>query len=310
MSDRGYHGNGSPTQTASMQQTTNIPTSDLGPQNVTQTNDHQSPQDVPMTEEPNIGANISQGTDRSDPNVVQSSQVSETNRAYLSTPPTPAESAMDAVSSQDPITNGTKAHDSNVIVASVMDENSMDDTSQDEPSAGDQPVVFEDELKGQTMYRTMQLLKSKVDEISVLKQAGDREKVEEIYRKEMVPHMLRLRGSHREEIDSLQDRAKKIQGINEQLMRLYRQCDCVEYQVARMGSLLINPEDIPKLDHETRLKLLDEELAKRKELQKKYGELERETRQIEELCSSTGSMVEDLKPYIRQLIDKVPRRSN
>lgn len=70
-------------------------------------------------------------------------------------------------------------------------------------------------------------------------------------------------------------------------------------------SIEFDAEQVALLDHQKRLSLLDEEEQKRKALQDRLADVSKETSEIEVLCHASETELNRIKPFIRQLVDKV-----
>lgn len=165
--------------------------------------------------------------------------------------------------------------------------------------------ILNNDHQEHTLKSTLQFLKDKVDEISLLKESGDKSHVEEVYKNELVPHLIRVRRLNRIERDNLESKYNKIKDLNKELLKLEQSCNCLKFEAACSRSGLDSSEDLINIDDNS-AQLLDQEEERRRVYQEKKFKLEEETNAIEELFTSTASMVEDWKPSIKQLLDKVP----
>lgn len=178
-------------------------------------------------------------------------------------------------------------------------------------------------------------LKSGYDKIVALKKTPgySQEELQEVYKTDILPYLLQLRHQNRKEKDELEEKSSKIKELYEQLRDLQQMCDslsfmasCLESQAAILDgepanksttTHIVDIKDsnttndsfdlnaVSKLDHETRMQLLDEEEKKRKELQTKLIEINAETKIFELTCSQTTSHLNEVKPHIKLLLEKV-----
>lgn len=201
-------------------------------------------------------------------------------------------------------------------------------------------------------------LKPGVEKILALKQNSEEdssERVQEIYRNEILPTLLQLRLQNRIEKDLLEERSKKVKELNHKLIDLQESCDsisfltsCLNADVEQMKlgvtskvitrpsiAGLLNPQTnglsstgttqssdesaymdaddavdvfdikvVEKFDHDMRMRLLDEEELRRKDLQERLKESSKETKAIEATCSQGAIKLDQVKPYIKQLLEK------
>lgn len=169
------------------------------------------------------------------------------------------------------------------------------------------------------MNDALQFIKTKVDEVVKLKQIpGNMEQIKELYKTELIPHMLTLRRLNRIEKNNMESNNKRVKELNQKLVSLHQECDCLTFEASCLGFEVssvrptkntiedgIEPEMNGKPDHSTRMKLLEEEEIRRKELKDVLARLVEETKEIESLCSSSTTQIDQVKPYIRQLLEKV-----
>ena len=66
-----------------------------------------------------------------------------------------------------------------------------------------------------------------------------------------------------------------------------------------------DPEIVARLDHSARMRRVEEEEVKRKSLIKRLAQLEEETKNIEVSCLQSTNSLNQVKPYIKQLLDRV-----
>lgn len=182
-------------------------------------------------------------------------------------------------------------------------------------------------MSEQSLTQVLLAIKTQIESLVALRNAGpiDTEQLMKIYRTELVPNLLELRNRQRLDMDELESRHRKLKELNQELLNLQDQCDCVTYEASCLGSEVndvkqkacksespvkngcdsFNLDTIGKLDHETKMRLLDEEEVKRKALVEKMNELNDETTKIAQLNAECASQIDNVKPYIKQLLDKV-----
>lgn len=192
-----------------------------------------------------------------------------------------------------------------------------------------QPTIEAMSQTEQPLSGTLLSLKTQIESLVALRltQPIETEKLVNIYRTQLTPNLLMLRSKQRSEMEQLESCSEKLKELNRELLNLQEQCDCVIYEGSCLGSEVegvkqeacksksespmkngcdsFDPEAIGELDHETRMRLLDEEETKRKTLLDKKNELDEETTKIAQLNAECASQLNEVKPYIKQLLDKV-----
>lgn len=188
-------------------------------------------------------------------------------------------------------------------------------------------------------------LKCHVNQVIALKKSGENnEQIHQIYKNDMLPHLLLLRHLYRTRKDSLEEQVGRVKDLNQQLVSLSLACDstlfeadCLNYEVVsnkdklspirknrtdkdgdvemidevensklRNGtSSYFDADEVGQLDHDTRTKLLNEEETKRKDLQEKLAKLSKVTENIEIICNESASQFNAIKPHMKQLVDAV-----
>jgi hypothetical protein len=185
-----------------------------------------------------------------------------------------------------------------------------------------------------TFRDTVQKLKSELDEFSK-NHATDKEAE---YEKKILPYLCQLRKLNRlsKETDEIKNR--KIDELNSKLLKLKEQCDnatfegqCLNHEVVGAKNKLspsksrldsqgdvemrlesngndmsfFDIERVGQMDHQARLEVLENEEKRRKALQDKLAEVKTETTEIEIVCQASEAQLNRIKPYIKQLLDKV-----
>jgi len=194
---------------------------------------------------------------------------------------------------------------------------------------------------GYNLKETLTILQGHVDQALSLKSNPEGQNaIQQLYRNEVLPHLLQLRRLNRVGKDSLATKYQKLKEWNQKLIDLQQTCDslsfessCLKAEVnsvrdrASQSQALTNGHDneqamgdeplggdgieifdvdaVAKLDHETRMRILDEEEDKRRSLRAKLSQLSEETKNIELSCLQTTNQLNQVKPYIRQLVEKV-----
>lgn len=188
-------------------------------------------------------------------------------------------------------------------------------------------------------------LKCHVNRVMSLKKSSEnQEQIQQIYRNDMLPYILLLRHLYRSSKDSLEEQVERVKKLNQQLVSLSLACDSIlfeadflNYEVMSNKDKLTHPkkhridkdgdvemldevatsklkngtssyfdaDEVGRLDHETRTKLLNEEETKRKDLQEKLAQLSKVTENIEVICNESASQFSAIKPYMKQLVDAV-----
>lgn len=159
------------------------------------------------------------------------------------------------------------------------------------------------------------ILKSKLDDALGVKHTLGQPAFTEIFHNEIAPILISLRKENRDEKNRVEEKNKKIKELYRKLLTIQDACDCIEFEVDCLRCDVatirnsIDSDSADKngsdIDHETRMRLLDEEEIKRKELQRKLAALNDETKDIEIACSRKADQLNQVKPYIKILLDKV-----
>lgn len=158
------------------------------------------------------------------------------------------------------------------------------------------------------------------------------------YETKILPHLCQLRKLNRLSKESGAYNNKRVEELNNRLVYMSEQCDnitfegqCLNHEVVsakhRLSPSKHRPdsqgdiemrsetngndmsffdfEKVGQLDHQTRLQVLDNEETKRKGLQAKLEEVKSEATEIELVCQASEAQLNRIKPYIKQLLDKV-----
>lgn len=154
----------------------------------------------------------------------------------------------------------------------------------------------------------LQSLKSDVDQIAIYKQTSDNnEQIQELYMNSILPNLLQLRKINRIEKNHHESKNNRIRDLNKTLTSLQHTYDCLAFEASCLNPRVIisDAEALRGVDHETRMKCLDEEEDKRKNLQEKLAQLTAETKDLESLYSASSNELKSVKPYVVQLLDKL-----
>lgn len=171
-------------------------------------------------------------------------------------------------------------------------------------------------------------LKSKVDQVLTLKQTPDSAgTIKNFYATDVVDQLMQLRRTNRAEKDGLEERLKKAKELNGKLILLQEECDCLMFETACL-SVEVDTDEMThgmesdtetsaengyleaKVAHEARLRSLEDEEIKRRELMDKLSRLSENTKEIEKLCTTNSDQLNQVKPSIKQLLDKVSSTLN
>lgn len=188
------------------------------------------------------------------------------------------------------------------------------------------------------LQETLRQLRLKVDEVFVLKQQPDNlTNVKEFYKTDLLPHLLQIRKLNRSEKNALEAKYKKVKELSQVLYDTQQICDnlafeadCLVTEVGKVSPLVrtshneqtaemngmevdsaqqngkyFDSDVVGRDDHITRLRLLDEEQAKRIALQEKLLQIKAEARDLESARRHNVAQLNQLKPPIKQLIEKV-----
>lgn len=167
----------------------------------------------------------------------------------------------------------------------------------------------------------------------------ERDEVLSTYKTKLLPKFLRIRQLNRISKDKLEARYDEIRQINQRLASLSNhwenltfEASCLNHEVnsskerlspQKSGNVTqdnmevmddgkaidkddtFEPDQVGKLSHIERTKVLEAEVAKRKQLCEKLDEVLAETNEIEQVCQASEQQINRVKPYIKQLLDKV-----
>lgn len=183
-----------------------------------------------------------------------------------------------------------------------------------------------------SLRETLLYLNSQIDQLFALKQTpNSSDNLKSMYRKSILPHLLQIRRQNRQEKNDLESKYEKAKKLNQKLYDLQESCECLAFQASCLKSEVSSVREkfssdeviamdiestneinyrfdvnaVAKLDHETRMRRLDEEEARRKELMEKLKKLDEDTKTIEVVCTQSEHQLNQVKPSIRQLLDKV-----
>lgn len=150
----------------------------------------------------------------------------------------------------------------------------------------------------------LQTLKGIFDNLPVAEQRPD---LRELYKSDILPHLLQLRKSNRSEKHNLEIKHEKIKNLNHQLSSLQQSNDNLQFEAACLGTptkdVELADEEVRKLDHISRMRYLDEEEERRKDLQRKLTQLNNEMKDLEKLYLQSADEFKEVKPYVKQLLD-------
>ena len=185
------------------------------------------------------------------------------------------------------------------------------------------------------LISVLEQIKLELESINEIR--NEREKVLEAYKTRLLPNLLNLRRLNRISKDKLESRNDEIRLINQKLVSLGDYCEnltfeasCVNYEVSNAKQRLsprkqatvdgqgdvkmfegaskedsFDPDVIDELGHEERTKMLEAEGISRKQLCDKLNSLVSEADEIEHLCQQSEQEINRVKPFIKQLVEKV-----
>lgn len=149
------------------------------------------------------------------------------------------------------------------------------------------------------------------------------------FRQYLIPILLKLRHHNREEKAELDKRGRKVKEIYSELSSLDESCASLEFEVAclatevnldikdvkRYGPSIESPTTngiiadnrfdvniVSKKDHQTRMRMLEEEKQLRLELQHKLTKLHDEINNIEDTSIKSAQNMDYMKPHIQELL--------
>jgi len=172
---------------------------------------------------------------------------------------------------------------------------------------------------------------------------SEREKVIETYRSTILPNLLKIRLLNRISKDKLEEKYHQIRIVEQQLVNLHNTWENLTFEAAYLRHQVtsakerlsprkqssafpkadihkvndsdaelpdpkddyFDPDIVSKLDHEQRTKVLELEESKRRQLCDRLSEMTSETNEIDLLCQASEQEISRVKPYIKQLLDKV-----
>lgn len=153
----------------------------------------------------------------------------------------------------------------------------------------------------------LQFLKSTFESISTRRQETD---IMVLYKSEILPHLLQLRRANRIDKNNLELKHSRIKDLSQKLASLQQSNENLMFEAACLGTsanitkdLVIADEELQKLDHPGRMKYLDEEEERRKDLQKRLSQLVDEMKELEKLYSQSAEQFGQVKPYVKQLLE-------
>lgn len=178
-------------------------------------------------------------------------------------------------------------------------------------------------------------LKLKVENLQNLrKMQPTQEDLANFYKTDILPLLLQVRKINRMEKNELESLNKKIREMNQNLRTIAENCDCLEFEAAWIRNDVnkvtatdkpeelsngiptkpsINHFDVNSValkDHETRMRLLDDEQDRRRQLQQRLVHLNEEINSIERSTNLNSKQLEQVKPFIRQLLDKIAQTTS
>lgn len=191
------------------------------------------------------------------------------------------------------------------------------------------------------LRETLNKLRSKVEQIGNLKK--EPEVVLQLYKDEIVSHLLNLRRLNRASKDKLEEKHDKVRDLHARLVSAHETCNNLLFEATFLRTEVNNakerispkkeakidhqgdvemvtnnehnnhndtnnyfdPEKVCSLDHETRSRLLDEEGKKRKKLGEDLASLTKEADDMEVVVKTSENNLNQVKPFIKQLIDNV-----
>lgn len=199
------------------------------------------------------------------------------------------------------------------------------------------PVIDETDKPTIQLRETLQTLRTHIDLVEGIRE--DREATLKLYKTEILPRVLLLRQLNRNSKDKLEEKHERVKELNRRLHIPYETCNNLIFEVSYLkyevdvakeklstkneqvdseGDVqmenepmvenkidFFDAEKVGMFDHQTRVKMLEEEETKRKALCEKLSHLKEETDNIELICSQTEEQLDQIKPFIKQLVDRV-----
>lgn len=191
-----------------------------------------------------------------------------------------------------------------------------------------------------TLVDIIERLKSGCDKVFVLKQTtgATSEDVIGLYRTELLPDLLKLRAQNRLEKDQLEEKCENVKKLFDEFNDLQEICDSFSFMVSSIKSDVVSQrkqdevasnspvkrltngistpskesaddifdlDSVIKLDHETRMRMLDEEERRRRDLQEQLSQSNADIKAYEISCTQSTSQMNEVKPHIKLFIDKV-----
>lgn len=174
-------------------------------------------------------------------------------------------------------------------------------------------------------------LRQKTDKLFTMKKLQSTpEEVATFYKAEVTPLLLNVRRHNRKEKNDLESRNKRTKELHQNLRLLAETCNSLEFEVSCLQNEVSNipkvkqqlqitnmngpnsddneifdVDTVFKQDHKSRMRLLDEEQDRRRLLQQKLVHLSDEIDTIERSSNLNNKQLDQVKPFIKQLLDKI-----
>lgn len=171
------------------------------------------------------------------------------------------------------------------------------------------------EYPAPNLVDTLRLVMARLDHVLELKKKPDsRIEITNLYQKEIRSLLMAARYYNREHhryLDSMNDKAKKLiselnvmESVYESM--IYKVSSIAADAQARKDETCLNDIGIIKSleDHKERMQALDVEEIRRRELDLQFSKLQEEIRQLEFSCSTGAKQLNEVKPYVEQLVEK------
>lgn len=162
---------------------------------------------------------------------------------------------------------------------------------------------------------TLRSLKIKLDQVLEFKKSPDnQESITRCYKEEIRPLLLATRHYNRVNKKRLLAMADGVRKVDLELTMLQSVYDSLYYKACcldadarqkRCETNVTNIETIDSLEnHNEKMQALDKEEIRRRELHLRLSKLEEETKQLEVSCSKGEKQLKEVKPYVKQLVEK------
>lgn len=192
--------------------------------------------------------------------------------------------------------------------------------------------VFTDTTKNSSLKEALGKLKEFMDKALELKQSQKLNELDTFYHETMIPYLIELRKLNRFQQTSLDSELKKLRQFNQRILESQMNRDCFLFEASRLeaesagirnsysagdickGSpsnehtLIIcaekNDEKMQE-EHLIRMKQLDDERERRKDLWKKLACVQEETTDVEQKSNKCEEQLQTVKPLMNKLVATV-----